>query len=230
MSGSAKVDNLNCDLLDGRDESAFALLAGRSSGQTLIGGTGTTDVLKLQGTSANGTATSPAVQLLVGNNGATVSQTVLNNGNTGLLTANPQDALAVDGNMQAVGGNTNTGYDRYLKLYGNTDPASNPHRWAGVAVYNNGGNNVNELGFFTGTGDVARTDKFHIDNQGRSGFLTIVPTAAVDINSDTLRLRTSATPASATASGNAGDIQWDASYVYVCIATNTWRRAAIAVW
>lgn len=57
-----------------------------------------------------------------------------------------------------------------------------------------------------------------------------VPTAPLDVSGNTIRLRTSRTPASASASGNAGDICWDASYVYVCIATNTWRRMAHATW
>lgn len=39
-----------------------------------------------------------------------------------------------------------------------------------------------------------------------------------------------ATPASASAAGTAGDIAWDASYIYVCTATNTWKRVAIATW
>lgn len=38
------------------------------------------------------------------------------------------------------------------------------------------------------------------------------------------------TPASATASGVAGHVTWDASYIYVCTATNTWKRAALATW
>ena len=38
------------------------------------------------------------------------------------------------------------------------------------------------------------------------------------------------TPASATASGTAGEIAWDASYIYVCTATNTWKRVAISTW
>ena len=38
------------------------------------------------------------------------------------------------------------------------------------------------------------------------------------------------TPASASATGAAGTISWDASYIYVCTATNTWKRAAIATW
>jgi hypothetical protein len=38
------------------------------------------------------------------------------------------------------------------------------------------------------------------------------------------------TPASATAAGTAGTITWDSSYVYVCVAANTWKRVAIATW
>lgn len=39
-----------------------------------------------------------------------------------------------------------------------------------------------------------------------------------------------ATPASATATGTTGTIVWDANYVYVCTATNTWKRTAISTW
>lgn len=46
----------------------------------------------------------------------------------------------------------------------------------------------------------------------------------------TFRIVTSSTPASATATGSAGDIRWDASYIYVCTATNTWKRVAISTW
>lgn len=38
------------------------------------------------------------------------------------------------------------------------------------------------------------------------------------------------TPASAAATGAAGEVAWDASYLYVCVATNTWKRVAIATW
>lgn len=33
-----------------------------------------------------------------------------------------------------------------------------------------------------------------------------------------------------SASGNAGEICWDSNYVYVCVAANTWRRAALSAW
>ena len=69
-----------------------------------------------------------------------------------------------------------------------------------------------------------------INNSGNVGIGTTSPTAKCDINSDTLRLRTAKTPASSSAAGNQGDICWDANYVYVCIATNTWKRSALATW
>jgi hypothetical protein len=40
----------------------------------------------------------------------------------------------------------------------------------------------------------------------------------------------SSTPASASASGTTGTVVWDADYIYICTATNTWKRAAIATW
>ena len=62
------------------------------------------------------------------------------------------------------------------------------------------------------------------------GIGTDSPTALLDINSDILRLRTSKTPASASAAGNTGDFCWDANYLYICVATNTWRRVAHNSW
>jgi hypothetical protein len=40
----------------------------------------------------------------------------------------------------------------------------------------------------------------------------------------------SGTPASATATGTAGQVRWDTDYIYVCTATNTWKRVAISTW
>ena len=38
------------------------------------------------------------------------------------------------------------------------------------------------------------------------------------------------TPASAGAAGTTGTITWDTNYIYICTATNTWKRVAIATW
>lgn len=45
-----------------------------------------------------------------------------------------------------------------------------------------------------------------------------------------LRESNSSPPASAAAAGVAGQIEWDSSFIYVCVATNTWKRVAIATW
>jgi len=37
-------------------------------------------------------------------------------------------------------------------------------------------------------------------------------------------------PASATATGVVGEIRIDASYIYVCTATNVWKRSALSTW
>ena len=86
-----------------------------------------------------------------------------------------------------------------------------------------------------GTGAIFRafdytSEVFRIDDGGKVGIGTATPTASLDVNSDILRLRTAKTPTSASDTGNAGDICWDADYVYVCVATNTWKRAAISTW
>ena len=39
-----------------------------------------------------------------------------------------------------------------------------------------------------------------------------------------------AVPATASSTGTAGQIAYDGSWLYVCVATNTWLRASIATW
>lgn len=68
------------------------------------------------------------------------------------------------------------------------------------------------------------------DNTGKWGFGTTAPTASLDTAGNSLRVRTAATPSSATDAGDAGTIKWDADYIYVCTATNTWKRAALSTW
>ncbi|QQS59861.1 hypothetical protein IPN35_03260 [Candidatus Peregrinibacteria bacterium] len=95
------------------DHTQYALLAGRSGGQSLTGGTGVTDKLVLQGTSANGTSTAAALQVNVGNNGGTNALTVLNNGNVGIGTTNPKTKFHVSGGMILTPG-TVTGSSGFL--------------------------------------------------------------------------------------------------------------------
>jgi hypothetical protein len=50
-------------------------------------------------------------------------------------------------------------------------------------------------------------------------------------SSNKIRLSdTARTPASATASGKAGEVCWDSDFIYVCTDTDTWKRAALSTW
>jgi hypothetical protein len=55
-------------------------------------------------------------------------------------------------------------------------------------------------------------------------------TSVLGTSGDRLRVTTSKTPASAGAAGTAGDICWDASYLYIATGTNQWRRIAHSTW
>jgi hypothetical protein len=76
--------------------------------------------------------------------------------------------------------------------------------------------------------------RFVIDPTGNVGIGTASPTISsgvgLHLSGSTLRLGTARTPASSTATGNQGEVCWDSSYLYVCIATNTWRRIALTTW
>jgi hypothetical protein len=71
------------------------IAGGVTGGQTWIGGTGVTDQAIIQGTSGNGTSTSAAITMKVGNNGALSVLTFLNNGNLGINNTSPTKVLDV---------------------------------------------------------------------------------------------------------------------------------------
>ena len=65
----------------------------------------------------------------------------------------------------------------------------------------------------------ALSDVFKINSAGH-----------VKLFGDVLNIATQKTIATATSTGTKGDICHDNDYIYVCIATNTWKRAAISTW
>ena len=77
---------------------------------------------------------------------------------------------------------------------------------------------------------VAGLEALRVDPSGRLGIGTDTPSAKLDIEDDRLRLRQSRTPSSATDTGSRGEISWDADYFYICVAANTWKRAALSSW
>lgn len=53
-------------------------------------------------------------------------------------------------------------------------------------------------------------------------------TGLVTLSADGIVIQNGKSPASKTATGTKGTICYDGDYIYVCVATNTWKRVAIS--
>jgi len=65
---------------------------------------------------------------------------------------------------------------------------------------------------------------------GNVGIGTDSPSAKLDIDSDSIIIQDTKTPANASATGITGQIAWDSDYIYVAVGTDTWKRAALNTW
>jgi hypothetical protein len=145
-------------------------------------------------------------------NGGTVNATQVIAGGDAVLLRDAANTWGIRNGTTAQG----------ARIYNTYTDASNYERglWSWVS-------NILRIGTEKlGTG-VARAMEFITDGTVR---MTIGTTGVVSISGDQIQIATAKTPSSATDTGTAGAICRDASYIYVCTATNTWKRAAIATW
>jgi hypothetical protein len=134
----------------------------------------------------------------------------LNNGNI-KISGNTADKIWFSGDGIKYLSNTGDASTSILALRGR----------AGL-IFNTGGDTTYNGG----------TERARIDSSGRLlvGGSPDSGGALLQVFGDRIRIGTAKTPASATATGTTGEIAWDANYIYVCTATNTWKRMAIATW
>jgi len=78
----------------------------------------------------------------------------------------------------------------------------------------------------------AGTGRLFVDSNGRLlvGTASDSGGALLQVNGNRIRIATAKTPTSASDTGTAGEICLGADYIYVCTATNTWKRAALSTW
>lgn len=88
----------------------------------------------------------------------------------------------------------------------------------------NTGNKISQLPTTT---NVASSDRFLI-LKNPSGNAS-VRTVNADIVFANITL-SSSVPANSSSNGITGTIRFDSSYVYICVANNTWKRAPINTW
>lgn len=162
------------------------------------------------------------------------------------LLVNPNGKVFVEGTEIAL--NTNDGVncnggEIYLKSVVSTSGANTRY-----GINTSGGTRVTDGGSNALLGSTANYNLMQIVGVIRSGATVSRPTGdflirgqsyfdttlgkTIDYNGSSWieSARWVSVPASATASGTVGDISADASYIYICHATNTWKRVSIAAW
>ena len=94
---------------------------------------------------------------------------------------------------------------------------------------NDGLTNATAVGY---NAQVATSDSLVLGGTGddavKVGIGTTSPTQALDVNGNTIRVRQDRTPASSSEACLKGEMAWDGSYLYICVATNTWKRTALS--
>ncbi len=70
--------------------------------------------------------------------------------------------------------------------------------------------------------------RLQVASSGAVGVGIATPSAALDVEG-AVRFRTPRSPAS-NAPCQSGELAWDGDYVYVCVATNSWRRSALSAY
>jgi hypothetical protein len=164
-------------------------------------------------------------------NRGTAQVTVLGSGNVGIGTVSPDEKLHIALN----GADDNNGEFAQLVISGTTDETTrlnigydttNDHAFM-QAVDKSTAFKPLEIGASEHDIKIGTDTKVKIDTAGNVGIgVTASFRSQLDISGDSICIRTSQSPASGGA-GNQGEIAWDASYIYVCTATNTWERAAL---
>lgn len=76
-----------------------------------------------------------------------------------------------------------------------------------------------------------RTDSVVVNWSNSSSTNTVIVAVGDFFNSSNLisiAIPNSSPPANSTAAGVKGTVVWDSGFIYLCVATNTWKRATLA--
>lgn len=161
--------------------------------------------------------------------------------NNAFDTTNAGDFIYLSGEANTIVGNTflgigngasstiygiNLSLSKYSIVTGNSFYSNGAH--AGAVTDSGGDYNsfgANTLDGVFASGIVASGAHDQVFDDG-SGNMTIYGSFAAP----NVRITAPSVPASAGASGSVGSIAWDSGFIYVCVASNTWKRVAIATW
>ena len=147
---------------------------------------------------------------------STVASGIITASNVGIATTNATSALTVVGDGSFTGVVT---ANRFQSTTAGTPTIDSP---------NNVNINANTVAISTDTtvGRELRVAGITTVNAGGVRVAGVV-TATTFIGA---LIATGSAPASSSSTGTAGEIRYDANYIYICTATNTWKRVGIATW
>ena len=57
-----------------------------------------------------------------------------------------------------------------------------------------------------------------------------INTTLSNVSLSSIVITQSFTHSLSTSPGTAGSLRWDTNYLYICTATDTWKRAALSAW
>lgn len=133
--------------------------------------------------------------------------------------------------------NVPSGQSPVLQVYGPSDAN------IGLSIETRGSGGINQWlesgssATFSVNGTATNIDR-DIRTQGTgvvmaNGVPVATTTDAQTLTNKTLtspKITSGNAPATSTSTGVAGQVEWDSGYVYICVATNTWKRAALSSW
>ena len=227
----AKLEVAGNVMVGATNKIGFNYAAGNSNFYNFIEWQSSSNALNIAGGMWTGSPSQEAIRFsTVG--GAKMS--ILNSGNVGIGTASPSEKLHV------VGGNVITyGWTTVAKLEANYPVllfnGLSGSKHAGIGYDGTSGMNFWVNG---SSSDVAGTGSVGLHIKGSNAFVGIgntTPSEKLDvtgtINATQYKLSALNTaPATATSTGTLGEVRITATYIYVCTATNTWVRSALATW
>jgi hypothetical protein len=235
-----------------RIDSSGRFLLGTTSGSNLLTVAGTASISGALTASGGGALTGTWSDLgtvtTIDINGGTIDGVVIGTSSAAAATVTTLSAggaavypgviTAIGAAGEVVAGNT-TGSLATFSNAGNAAISLHGATANSATVYfgttGAGGNTVGRLAYDFSVGAMAfytaNTERARIDSSGNLLIGTTVAGASkLVVADDSIQINTAKTPASAAATGTTGEFAWDASYFYICTATNTWRRVAHATW
>lgn len=83
---------------------------------------------------------------------------------------------------------------------------------------------------YSDDGEAIDTPLAIVRKNGNVGIGNHDATSKLDVDGDSIRIRSPKTPTSANSACHVGEMSWDQSYLYMCVGENTWKRTSLDSW